>query len=104
MPLSGLAMPFGPPGIAITHGCFFARASAMPCPIAHTPLPSSETSTTEPSPVRSRLTSAAAMPPARFVPEIVSPYAGTGSGRMPSRASGEMLAAADERAQNAVMS
>ena len=41
--------------------------------MVHRPLPSSETSTTEDSPVRSRLSRAAAMPPARLVPEIVSP-------------------------------
>ncbi len=45
----------------------------MVWPIAHSPLPSSDTSTTDGSPVRSRLSSAAAMPPARLVPEMVSP-------------------------------
>jgi hypothetical protein len=45
----------------------------MAMPMAHSPLPRSDTSTTDVSPVRSRANSAAAMPPARLVPEIVSP-------------------------------
>ena len=42
--------------------------SATVWPIDHSPLPSSETSTTDGSPVRSRFSSAAAIPPARLVP------------------------------------
>ena len=71
--------------------------------MAHRPLPNRETSTTDGSPVRSRLNSAAAMPPARFVPEIVSPYAGGGL-ISPSMLGGVRLAALVPRDQNAVMS
>ena len=42
-------------------------------PMAHTPVPSREMSTTEGSPVRSRRKSAAAMPPAMVMPPIESP-------------------------------
>jgi hypothetical protein len=40
---------------------------------AHSPMPSCDTSTPEGSPLRSRFTRAAAIPPARLVPEMVSP-------------------------------
>ena len=73
-------------------------------PIDHRPLPSSETSTTDGSPVRSRANRAAAMPPARLVPEMVSPYAGAGGVIMPSTSGGVMLAAVPARHQKAVMS
>ena len=78
--------------------------SATVWPIDHKPLPSSDTSTIDGSPVRSRLTSAAAMPPARLVPEMVSPYAGPGGAIMPSIPGGVMVAAVPARHQKAVMS
>ncbi len=54
--------------------------------------------------MRSRLSNAAAMPPARLVPEIVSPYAGPGGAIMPGMPAGVMVAAVPARHQKAVMS
>ncbi len=78
--------------------------NAIPWPMAHTPLLSNDTSTIDGSPVRSRLNSAAEMPPARFVPEMVSPNAGPGGVIMPSVPGGVRVAAIPARAQKAVMS
>ena len=50
----------------------------MPGAIAHIAVPSNDTSTTEPSPVRSRLNKAAAMPPAIIPPLSESPNCGPG--------------------------
>ena len=49
-------------------------------PIAHIPADISETSTTTPSPVRSRLNSAALIPPAIAMPDCRSPKPGPGIG------------------------
>ena len=46
----------------------------------------------------------AAMPPARFVPEMVSPYAGPGGAIIPGIPAGVMVAAVPARHQKAVMS
>ncbi len=64
---------------------------------------SSDTSTTPPRPVRSRRTSAAAMPPARNAPDVRSPNAGPTSG---TNSSDTWLAAwpMPVRAQKSVMS
>ena len=58
----------------------------------------------ENSPRLTPLSSAAAMPPARFVPEIVSPYAGPGGPIMPGMSGGVIVRAVPARHQNAVMS
>jgi len=63
------AVPDGAP----INGSSCCIDTAIPIPIAQSPLPKSDTSTTDGSPVRNFFTSAAATPPARFVPEIVSP-------------------------------
>jgi len=68
--------------------------------ICHMAVASSETSTTLASPVRSRLSSAAAMAPAVASPPITSPNAGVGwPGGQPSSRSG-MVAPTPPRAQN----
>ncbi len=54
--------------------------------------------------MRSRFSSAAAIPPARFVPEMVSPYAGPGGPTMPGVPGGVIVAAVPARHQKAVMS
>ena len=96
----GVCVPIGMPLHALR--CRIDASIAMP--IDHTPLESSDTSTTDGSPVRSRFSSAAAMPPARLVPEMVSPYAGAGGPMITSMSRGVMLTAVAARAQNAVMS
>ena len=60
------------------HGMPASSDTAMPAPIAHMPVPSSDTSTTSASPVRSRWNSAAKMPPAMVMAPIESPNAGAG--------------------------
>jgi hypothetical protein len=57
-----------------------SRDATIPGDIAHMPVLSSDTSTTPASPVRSRRNRAAAMPPARFWPELRSPIAGLWNG------------------------
>ena len=78
--------------------------SAIAAESAQPPAESKETSTTEGSPVRSRFTSAAAIPPAIVMPPIESPHAGPGCERIPSSSTGVALAALPARHQNAVMS
>src|SRR5690606_32599554 len=90
-------------GCGATIGLFPYAESATVCPSDHSPLPSRDTSTTEGVPVRSRLSSAAAMPPARLVPEMVSPKAGPGGWIMPSMPGAVMVAAIPPRHQKAVM-
>ena len=72
--------------------------------VAQAPTLSSDTSTTDGSPVVARANSAAAIPPAIVMPPIESPYAPVG---MPSRRSelaGVTACPLPPRAQNAVLS
>ena len=61
------------PGAGGTHGTWFSNDRAMAWPIAHMPVPSSDTSTTVASPVRSRWYSAPIIPPAIVIAPIESP-------------------------------
>src|SRR5262245_44424314 len=65
--------------------------------IAHMPTPSSETSTTEVSPVRSRANRAPAIPPAIVIPPIESPYAPAGMPIIRGLSGGVQLQAAPAR-------
>jgi hypothetical protein len=69
---SGLFGAERPVGGAV-HGRWASSDESTAMPIDHRPLPEERTSTTDGSPVRSRAKRAAAMPPARLVPEMVSP-------------------------------
>ena len=78
-----------PPGGGASTAGRAASDSAMAWPIAHMPVPSSDTSTVVASPVRSRWNSAPMIPPAIVMAPIESPNPGAGgdgtrsySGRM----------------------
>ena len=66
-------MYIAPPVGGLNFPLIASIAPVSPQPIAHTPVQSSEMSTTDGSPVRSRANSAAAMPPAIVMPPIESP-------------------------------
>ena len=62
------------------HGSPSSIDRAMAWPIAHSPVDSSDTSTTVASPVRSRWNSAPMIPPAMASPPRESPNPGPGEG------------------------
>ncbi len=72
--------------------------------IDHIDIPRSDTSTTTASPVRSRCNSAPAIPPARAMPEVRSPYAGPGIAVGVDAPAGVVAIDTPPRAQNAELS
>ncbi len=76
----------------------------MASPLAQAPVDSSDTSTTDGSPVRSRANRAPAIPPAIVMPPIESPYAGPGMPSGTGRSGGVTPAALPARAQKALAS
>src|ERR687883_101407 len=87
MPVSGFLDPdLSPEGP--THGNPSDIDSATAAPMAHNPVPRRDTSTTVAFPVRSRWSSAAAIPPAIVIAPIESPYAGAGCAMNASRSGG----------------
>ena len=71
MPVRGLPAPAF--ALETRHGVPIWSETAIPALIAHIPVESNEMSSTEGSPVRSRLNSAAEIPPAIVMPPIESP-------------------------------
>ena len=76
----------------------------MLAPADHQPVLSSETSISTASPVFSRWSSAAAMPPARFMPPVESPSPTQAWPITPSSPSGVIDQARPDRVQKAVLS
>ena len=86
------------------HGVLLTCDMATPAPIAHKPVPSSDTSREMASPVRSRWNNAVAIPPAMVIAPIESPKAGPGWEGMRSSSVYQVPMAAPDRTQNEVMS
>ena len=75
-PMNGLVVYVDVPGIALTKrlgSLGISIATSIEQAVAHIPVESSDTSTSVASPVRSRWNRAAAIPPAMFMPPMVSP-------------------------------
>ncbi len=75
--------------------------SATACPMAHIPVPSSDTSTIVASPVRSRWNSAPMIPPAMVMAPMESPKPGAGGLTTRSYSGRVHPIATPARAQNA---
>jgi hypothetical protein len=97
-------VPVAAPGIGVVHGSLSWSDERDPGRERPHPAASSDTSTTEGSPCRSRFSSAAAMPPAMVIPPIESPQAGPAGAAHPGSSSGEDAGGVSGRHQKLVMS